>query len=462
MTMNFPPNFKWGGATSSFQIEGATSQDGRGKTIWDTFCETPGRVLGGHTGDIACDHYNRTAEDIAIMKDLGLQSYRFSIAWSRLFPDGVTREQRGFDFYSRLVDQLLAADIEPMVTVYHWDLPQTLQDHGGWANRDIVSQFTDYAVAVTELLADRVDNFLTVNEPWVFTWLGNMSGIHAPGLKDLDVSIAGAHHTALAHGEASRAMRAVAPNISTGLALNMANFIVDDESNEELQTLRRLMDGHINRWWLDAAFRGEYPQELVDFYGEKLQRHVMPGDMEKLRVQTDIVGVNYYNDSFINTPKADSPRADEGGPFPFPQRSDSTPPPPHTDFGWPITPRGLHNLLVRMHQDWPEIENISITENGAAYGDGPDADGRVRDVRRIDYMRDHIEAVSTAIDAGAPVQSYYAWSLLDNFEWAEGYDKRFGIIHVDFETLKRTPKDSAEFYASVITQHKAASQVQVG
>jgi beta-glucosidase len=301
-----------------------------------------------------------------------------------MFPTGdKQREQRGFDFYSRLIDALLEADIKPLATLYHWDLPQALEDVGGWANRDIVSAFTDYAAAAVEAFGDRVQDWVTINEPWCVTWLGYMSGVHAPGVKNLDSAIAAAHHTALAHAEATRAMKAVNPTLRAGIALNMTNFIVEDKSNEETVELASLMDSHINRWWLEASLHGRYPQNLVDFYGEKLERVVLPGDMPKLKVEPDFLGINYYSDSFIGVPRPEDKPASDGGPFPFPQRSNGTPPLPHTDMGWPVTPHGIRDLLVRVAKDWPEIEDIAITENGAAYPEEPDENGVVRDTRRV-------------------------------------------------------------------------------
>ncbi len=452
----FPRDFNWGVATSSYQIEGAAQVDGRGESIWDRFCATPGKVVNMENGDVACDHYNRYPEDIQLMKDIGVNTYRFSLAWPRMFPTGdKNREQRGFDFYNRLIDALLEADIKPLATLYHWDLPQTLQDVGGWANRKTVDAFTDYAAAAAEAFGDRVQDWVTLNEPWCVSWLGYMSGVHAPGVKDLDHAVAAAHHTALAHAEATRAMKAVNPTIRTGIALNMSNFIVEDQNNAEIVELGQLMDSHINRWWLDASIHGQYPQNLVDFYGDKLQRVVLDGDMQKLKVEPEFMGINYYSDSFIGVPRPEDKPAGDGGPFPFPQRSNGTPLEPQTDMGWPVTPHGIKDLLLRVAKDWPEVTDIAITENGAAYPEEPDENGVVRDTRRVDYLDAHIENVGAAIEQGAPVKSYYAWSLMDNFEWAEGYAKRFGIIHVDFDTQKRTLKNSAKAYSAIISNHTA-------
>lgn len=419
-------------------------------SIWDTFSHTPGKVVNGDTGDVACDHYHRYMEDIKIMKDLGIQSYRFSLAWPRIIPGGTGEiGKHGIDFYNRLIDALLDAGIQPTATLYHWDLPQVLQDKGGWANRDIVGWITDYATVAAEQFGDRVANWVTLNEPWCATWLGYFHGVHAPGIKDLDQAIAASHHTALAHAEITRALRAVRPEIRSGLALNMTSYRVDDEANAELIKLREYQDSNLNRWYLDASVHGKYPQNLVDFYGEKLQRVIQPGDMEKLKIDSEFLGINYYSDSFIGTPTDEQVQKNQGT-FLFPINSNGQPPAPYTDMGWPITPQGLEDLLVRIHQDWPEIEDIAITENGAAYDDGPDENGQVNDERRVDYLVNHLDAVSRAIDKGVPVKAYYYWSLLDNFEWAEGYVKRFGIVYVNFETLQRIPKLSANVYSKVI------------
>lgn len=448
--MSFPEDFNWGAATASFQIEGASKDGGRTPSIWDTFCATPGKVFQGHNGDIACDHYHRYQEDINIMKDLGIQSYRFSLAWPRIIPGGTgQRNQHGIDFYDRLIDALLEAGIQPTATLYHWDLPQVLQDNGGWANRDIVSQIADYATVAAESFGDRVANWVTINEPWCVTWLGYYIGVHAPGVKDLDQAIASAHHTALAHAEITRALRAVRPEIRSGITLNMTSYQLDDPTNPELIKLRDLQDSNLNRWWLDAQLKGEYPENLVEFYGDKLKRVVKDGDMEKLKIDSEFLGINYYSDSFISTPTQEQVKKNEGT-FIFPINSDGTSPAPHTDMGWPITPEGLTHLLVRVNKDWPEIQDIAITENGVAYGDEPDENGVVNDERRVDYLVNHLDSVEKAIDQGVPVKSYYYWSLLDNFEWAEGYAKRFGIVFVNFETLQRIPKLSASVYSKVI------------
>lgn len=453
--MKFPNDFHWGVATSSYQIEGASNIDGRGQSIWDTFCATPGKVVNQESGQVACDHYHRFSEDIAIMKSMGIDSYRFSIAWPRLFPNGdEKREERGFAFYNRLINELIANGIEPVVTLYHWDLPQALQENGGWANRDIISAFTKYATACVAEFGDRVTNWITLNEPWVFTWLGYLAGVHAPGLKNLSAATATAHHTAIAHAQASIAMKKVNPSINVGIALNMTNYRVSDPANSELNQVEALLDGHLNRWWLDAMYYGEYPKEVVASLGEHFTSVFLPGDEHLLLTSPDFIGVNYYADNYISEAQSDDLTNSDSSPIPFEIRYDGTAPGPHTDMGWPVTPSGLRDLLVRINRDWPMVTNISITENGAAYPEEPDANGVVSDDRRVAYLESHISALAEAIADGVPVKSYFAWSLLDNFEWAEGYAKRFGLVHVDFETLKRTPKNSAKFYQNVIAMHR--------
>ena len=461
--MAYPKDFTWGVATAAFQVEGASKEDGRGPSIWDTFCDTPGKVANGDTGEVACDHYHRYLDDIQIMKEIGVKSYRLSLAWPRLFPKGDTvREERGFAFYDNLINALIAADIEPLVTLYHWDLPQPLEDKGGWANRDTVFRFADYAGAVVERFGDRITNWLTINEPWCVSWLGYMSGVHAPGVRNIDSALAAAHHTALAHGYASRAMKDINPAIRTGIAVNMTNYRIADDATDEVKELADLMDAQLNRWWIDAYTTGQYPQNLVEYHGERLEKLVLPGDNEMLRVDTDFLGINYYSDSFLANPDEDSHPAMKFGPFPFPQREKGNPPAPFTDMGWPVTPGGLKDLLVRVKTDWPDTNDIAITENGAAFDEEPDENGEVKDERRVAYIAAHIDSVGAAIEAGVPVKSYFAWSLMDNFEWAEGYAKRFGIVHVNFDTLERTLKNSALAYREIIAKNSVSGGVVVG
>ena len=454
--MSFPADFIWGAATSSYQIEGAAQEDGRGISIWDTFSKTPGKVAHGDTGDVANDHYHRYPQDIALMKDLGLQGYRFSFAWPRMFPqgDGV-REERGFDFYDRLIDTVLEAGIEPLATLYHWDLPQALEDRGGWVHRDIVSRFADYSTAVVERFGDRVKKFTPINEPWVVAWLGHGIGIHAPGIKDRASAFAAAHHTVLAHAASTNAMRAVRNDILTGPVLNQANYVPDDVNDPFQVHTAEVLDAVQNRFWMDAFMYGSYPEILLKEFGEELNAVIKEGDLQAATIKNDFIGINFYFDSRVG---AEVKGLDQWHSISslFGAASDETPSGPLTDMGWPLTPEGLENLLVRWHKEHSgKLPDLYVTENGVAYGDGPDSEGRIRDLRRIDYLRTHLKAVSKAIDQGAPVKGYYQWSLMDNFEWALGYEKRFGIIYVDFDTQERIIKDSGYWYRDQIRNNGA-------
>ena len=459
MSSTFPKDFTWGTASSSYQIEGAFDKDGRGQSIWDTFSKTPGKVVNGDTGDTACDHYYRFEEDIAIMKQLGVSAYRFSIAWPRLFPQGDSlREERGFDFYNRLINALISAGIEPMVTLYHWDLPQALEDKGGWANRSIVDNFAAYAKACAEAFGDRVTNWITLNEPWCVSWLGYSNGVHAPGKKDFNLAIAASHHTALSHAAASRAIRESRPDAIVGLTVNMNNIHNESPNDSEVRDFISLNDANLNRWWIDAFTTGQYPQELIAVYGDRVKDVILPGDSALLKVETDFLGVNYYCDGFVRSPRPEDKPAIEGGFMPFPQRVDQSAPADLaknlTAMGWVITPEGLGNLVKRIHRDWPEIPYIVITENGGAFNDVK-VDGEIVDEARISYLVAHLQSLQSAINEGAPVRGYFAWSLLDNFEWAEGYEKRFGIVYVDYETFERTPKSSFNKYKEIIAANSA-------
>jgi beta-glucosidase len=447
----FPKGFLWGAATSSYQIEGAAHTDGRGPSIWDTFCKTPGKVANGDNGDVANDHYNRYPEDVAIMKELGLQAYRFSFAWPRMFPQGSgAREERGFAFYDRLIDSLLEANIEPLATLYHWDLPQALQDKGGWVNRDIVNYFADYSTTIVERFGDRVKKFSPINEPWVVAWLGYGIGIHAPGILDRRAAFAAAHHTVLAHAASTMAMRSVRNDILTGPVLNQANNVADDINDPKQAYAVDILDAVQNRFWMDAFMYGKYPQILMDNFGDELAAVIKDGDLEAAKVKNDFIGINYYFDNRVG-PAVDGLDQWHSISSLFGVASDETPRGPLTDMGWPLTPEGLENLLVRWHKEHGEkLPDLYITENGCAYGDGPGSDGAVHDPKRIDYLSTHLKAISNAIAQGSPVKGYYQWSLMDNFEWALGYEKRFGIVHVDFETQKRTIKDSGYWYRDQI------------
>ena len=455
----FPEDFVWGVATASYQVEGAFDQDGRGESIWDRFSKTQGKVVNGDNGDVACDHYYRFEEDIEIIKSLGVKAYRFSISWPRLFPNGgTTREDRGFDFYNRLIDALIAQGITPVVTLYHWDLPQALEEKGGWANREIVSSFSHYAKACAESFGDRVHQWITLNEPWCTSWLGYSNGVHAPGKKDFRLAIAASHHTALAHSAGVRAIKSVRPNARVGITVNMNNIRNESPDNQEVNDFVRLNDANLNRWWIDAFTKGEYPKYLLETYGELANGIFLEGDKELLKVTTDFLGINYYCDGFARAPRPDDRPAIEGGFMPFPQRVDSTPPqdliPNLTDMGWVVTPHGLGDLMRRIHHDWPEISEIVITENGAAYPDQLQND-EVKDLDRTKYLQAHIASLQEVVSEGVPVKGYFAWSLLDNFEWAEGYAKRFGLVYVDFASQKRTIKLSGKTYREIIQKRSA-------
>jgi beta-glucosidase len=454
---NFPAHFVWGAATAAYQVEGAAQEDGRGASIWDTFSHTPGKTLNGDTGDIACDHYHRYPEDIANMKEIGIKAYRLSLSWSRMFPNGdEIREERGFAFYDKIIDGLLAVGITPYVTLYHWDLPQALEEKGGWRSRETIDAFGKYATAVAEHFGDRVKRFAPINEPWCVAWLGHGLGVHAPGISDRATAFKVAHHTVLAHAAATRAMRAVRSDLQIGPVVNHANYPADDLSDAELVRSSKILDAVQNRWWMDAMFTGTYPQILIDTYGAEITDAILPGDMELAKIDNDWLGINYYFDTRVGKSDSSKPVAFDNSAL-LGLTVDSTPVEPVnelTDMGWPITPAGLTNLLVRWSKEFgPSIPPIFITENGCAFGDGPGADGAVHDQRRIDYLAAHLEAISAAIAQGVNMGGYFQWSLMDNFEWSLGYAKRFGIIYVDYATQKRTLKDSARWYSEVIAAH---------
>ncbi len=445
--VTFPDDFVWGVATSSYQIEGAVYADGRSPSNWDVFARREGVIADGSSGHGACDHYRRFRDDIRLMHDLGVGAYRFSVAWPRVMPDGRGRvEQRGLDFYKRLVDGLLDDDIEPFVTLYHWDHPQVLEDAGGWRTRPMCDWFTEYALAVHDALGDRVRNWATINEPWCVAFLGHAAGVHAPGRTSPSEAVAAAHHLLLAHGRATTAMRSAGrPGDRFGIVLNPAPVRAAPTDPASADDVRRI-DGTRNRWWLDALFDGRYPQDVLDDVGDWASC-VEPGDNSEIAVPLDWLGVNYYNDEIVRVVRADDP--------PLPSAHPTArgaigvePAAGATDIGWPITPSGLTNLLVAMRDRYPGLPPIHITENGAAYHDVAEH-GRCVDRPRIAYLDAHLRALQRAIAAGVDVRGYFAWSLMDNFEWAFGYSQRFGLVHVDFETQERTPKASYYWYAQV-------------
>ncbi|TQF13873.1 beta-glucosidase [Myxococcus llanfairpwllgwyngyllgogerychwyrndrobwllllantysiliogogogochensis] len=445
----FPHDFVWGVATSSYQIEGATDADGRGESIWDRFAATPGKIADGTNGNVACDHYHRWREDVELMRWMGLKAYRFSVAWPRVFPMGRGKvNTAGLDFYSRLVDGLLEVGIEPVVTLYHWDLPQALQDKGGWASRDTVSAFVEYADVMSQKLGDRVSRWITHNEPWCISILGYANGEHAPGIKDWGQALATAHHVLLSHGQAVPVIRANVPRAEVGVTLNLVPAEPASPSKED-QDACRAFDGGFNRWYLDPLYGKGYPRDVIDDHVAegRLKSDTLPfvrqGDMADIAAPIDFLGVNYYNRGVIRSDR-----------IPEAQNAPRTVhvSPEKTEMDWEVSPHGLTQLLVRLHQDY-KPGRLYVTENGAAYGTTPDADGRVRDTKRVHYLRTHLEASLEAIKQGVPLKGYFAWSLLDNFEWAYGYQKRFGMVYVDYATQKRIPKDSAHLYRAVVAQN---------
>ncbi len=441
----FKDSFIWGTATSSYQIEGAVDADGRGESIWDTFCRVPDAIDDQSSGAVACDHYNRYADDIAMIRDLGFKYYRFSIAWPRVLPTGTgTVNREGLDFYSRLVDELLKNDITPCVTLYHWDLPQTLEAKGGWPVRDTAMAFVEYAHVVSKDLGDRVNLWTTHNEPWCACMLGYNEGRHAPGRKNLKDAVAASHHMLLSHGLAVPVIRENVPNAKVGIVLNPVPGVPASTSEADHEAFRRF-DGEFNRWYLDALYKGHYPQDMLDHFSAdptfegKAIDFIKDGDNTAISVDTDFLGINYYSRGII----AADPEAQTPGKIPNPG------PEMRTDMDWEVYPTGLYDLLKRIHDDYGPKE-LYITENGAAYSEGPDHDGRVRDHRRTSYIHNHLLAVKRAIADGVPVGGYFVWSLMDNFEWSFGYTKRFGIVYVDYETQKRYPKDSAYWLKSIM------------
>ncbi len=438
----FPTDFVWGAATASYQIEGAWDEDGKGESIWDRFSHTPGKVLDGDTGDVACDHYHRWIDDVALMKELGLDAYRFSISWPRILPSGSgVVNQPGVDFYDNLVDALLEAGIEPYVTLYHWDLPQALQDQGGWPNRMIVDAFVEYTDIVSRTLGDRVTHWITLNEPWVSAFVGYRDGRHAPGLADLNQAIAAAHNLLVSHGEAVPIIRQNCADAVIGITLNLTPQEPASPSIADRKDAT-WVDGYINRWFLDPLVGRGYPQDMVDSFGNAME-FVQPGDLDTIAVPVDFLGVNYYTRGIARSSEVSE---EENAPREVFANEE------HTEMDWEVYPEGLYNMLGRLHFDYA-FPAIHITENGAAFPDKVNADGQVDDPARLSYIRRHLAMVNKAIQIGVPVKGYFVWSLFDNFEWAFGYSKRFGIIYVDYQTQQRIPKSSAKWYRDVIQEN---------
>jgi beta-glucosidase len=449
--LRFPPGFQWGVATSAYQIEGAVDLDGRGPSIWDTFSATPGRVIGGDTGAVAADHVRRMAGDVALIAELGIPWYRFSVAWPRVQPTGRGEPlAAGLDLYSRLVDQLLARGVEPVVTLYHWDLPQALEDAGGWPVRETAERFGEYAHAVGRALGDRVRNWSTINEPWCASMLGYAGGVHAPGRTEPGAAVAAAHHLLLAHGLAVDALRATvrAPAAEIGITLNPYPVVAAGDRDEDRDAARRV-DGVANRLWYDAVLLGRYPDDVIaDFGAVSALEHVEAGDLQQIARPIDSLGVNYYRRYHVRH----LPGASAAGPTAtWPGSPDVglvTPPGPVTASGWAIEPDGLREALVAVTTSYAPPPLV-VHESGAAFDDEPGPDGQIDDRDRIEYLDGHLRAAHAALGVGVDLRGFFAWSLFDNFEWAEGYAHHFGIVHVDFDTLERTPKASARWYSEL-------------
>ena len=449
----FPDGFLWGAATASYQIEGAHDEDGRTPSIWDTFSRTPGKVVNGDTGDVACDHYHRMPQDVALMKDLGLDAYRFSVAWPRVIPGGTGAvNAAGLDFYSRLVDTLLENGIRPVVTLYHWDLPQVLDDQGGWLNRDSAQWFTDYTAATVAALGDRVTNWTTFNEPWCSSVLSYAIGAHAPGHHDPVEGMVAAHHLMLAHGTAVPVIREHSPGAEVSITLNPSQVWGPDDGDERDADAVRRADNALNGIFFGPLFHGAYPDGFLDDTAH-LTDHafIQDGDLATMSVPLDNLGVNNY---FPARVRATREGEDTANPMPGCDGVVDIPPrPPLTAMGWEQSPES-HRLIIERSARECALP-IYITENGSAWDDTLSADGGVHDAERVAYLHGHLGAVADAIEGGTDVRGYFAWSLLDNFEWAYGYDKRFGIVHVDYDTQVRTVKDSGLEYARILADHHA-------
>ena len=437
----FPRGFLWGAATAAYQVEGCVTEDGRGESIWDRFCRERGNVRNGDDGAIACDFYHRYPQDVALMRELGLNAFRFSVAWPRVLPEGRGRvNAAGLDFYDRLVDELLAHDIEPLLTLYHWDLPSALEDAGGWPERATVEAFREFAGVVARRLGDRVGRWVTMNEPWVVSWLGYGQGVHAPGRHSTRDALACAHHVLLGHGQAMEQIRSESPGARVGITIDVNDMQPATKSPEDVEAAYEA-DGQRNRWFLDPVFRGHYPAEVVKRFGAAMP-YIADGDMAAISAPIDFLGLNYYRrEAVARTP-------DGGHKLVYQDGSR------HTDMGWEVSPEGFTNVLVRIRDEYAPDE-ILITENGAAFADVRSHDGRVRDPERQSYLAAHIEAVRKAIALGVPVRGYFAWSLLDNFEWAQGYSRRFGLVYLDYPTLERIPKASFGWYRDFLAAQRA-------
>ncbi|MGW1050471.1 GH1 family beta-glucosidase [Streptomyces sp. NPDC001118] len=441
-----PHDFLWGTATAAYQIEGAVAEDGRTPSIWDTFSHTPGKTANGDTGDVACDHYHRWREDIGLMRQLGVNAYRLSVAWPRVLPGGTGPvNARGLAFYDELVDALLEAGITPSVTLYHWDLPQVLQDRGGWPERDTAFALAEYAAAVAARLGDRVKLWATLNEPSCSAWIGHLEGKMAPGEADLTAAVHASCHLLLGHGLAARAIRAAVPDAQVGIVNNLSTVHPATDRPEDHAAARR-HDGHVNRWWLDPVHGRGFPGDMIDTYGVELP--LQDGDLGAIATPLDWLGLNYYFPAYV--------AAAPDGPAPY-ARSVRREGVPRTGMDWEIDAHGIESLLLRLTEEYG-ARKIYVTENGSAFPDVVRPDGSVDDPERQDYLETHLAACASAARRGAPLAGYFAWSLLDNFEWAYGYDKRFGLVHVDYRTQVRTIKGSGHRYADLVRGHRAQAR----
>ena len=446
--MPFPSDFAWGAATSSYQIEGAVAEDGKGPSIWDTFTHQPGHVEDGSNGDVACDHYHRWADDVELMASYGLNAYRFSVSWPRVQPDGRgAPNEKGLDFYRRLTHRLRERGIRPALTLNHWDIPQAIQDAGGWQSRDTVERFAEYTALMADALRESVEWWITHNEPWIIAALGYRLGIHAPGVKDTEAELRTAHHLLLSHGAAVEAYRASGLTAPIGITLNLLPTYPETDSQADADAAR-LSDAYTNRWYLDPVFDGAYPADGLAYFGERFDLDwIRDGDLARVAQPIDFLGVNYYSRRVVR-----APRSGEAAEFAWVVRTETTTGVPTTELGREMTPDVLRDLLLHL-RDRYRSPTILITENGLGQYDRRAPDGAVHDPERIDYLRTHIAAVSEAIDAGVDVRAYFAWSLLDNFEWAEGYGPRFGLTYVEYETQRRIPKDSAAWYRDLVARN---------
>ena len=440
----FPAEFIWGAATSAYQIEGSVDADGRGESIWDRFCTVPGAIKDGTSGSVACDFYNRHGEDVALMRSLGLDAFRFSVSWPRVLPAGRGPVNvRGLDFYDRLVDELLEAGIEPYVNLFHWDLPQALEDAGGWPTRPTAEAFAEYAAVVGARLGDRVTRWITHNEPACASWLGYGLGIHAPGHRSATEALAAAHHVLLSHGFAVGELRRSSPHAEVGIVVDSWPVYPWSESPGDVAAAR-VADGTMNRWFFDALFRGAYPVDMLEHFAAALPT-MEAGDLALIATPLDFVGANNYSRRFV--------RANPDGDAPVDVRS---PAGELTAMGWEVYPAGIREVLTRLHREYG-VTSLFVAENGAAFDDVRMHDGAIHDVERIAYLDAYLAEVAQAMSDGVPVRGYFVWSLLDNFEWAEGYSKRFGLVFVDYPTLERIPKDSFYWYRDLIARSRGVT-----